>query len=73
MREKVYIKQTLEIDENLFHLYKSLIDLQSCNFPDSINERLNDFIIDLSNMIFSEFKDYNIVSEKMFLETTFEK
>ncbi len=71
---RVFIKDRFEVDRSLYHLYESLQDLQRFNYPETISNRLQNFINDLSDKIFPKIPSgFDIENDKLYLVYDYEK
>lgn len=69
-----FIKDRFEVNRNLLHLYESLQDLQRHNYPENIENRIQNFINDLASLIFPKIPSgYDIENDKLYLVYDYEK
>ena len=54
-----FIKDRFEVNRNLLHLYESLQDLQRHNYPENIENRIQNFINDLEEKMEAADKDFS--------------
>ncbi len=68
------MKYTQELDLNLHHLWLSLQDLQNQHYDNKVEEKLNDLIKYVENILFDQvYHDYDIVDTKCLYTIYYEK